>query len=107
MSQRRRSLAVQQNPWVALDATTDRRRLARALARARETALRGGASRGVRNVIAESWARCGEAGVAPAGQLAPRVLSTDEATEHWRTHPLASGMEMLRTLLADVHSDDK
>lgn len=100
---------MQQNPWVALDATTDRRRLARALARARDAALGGGdlASQPVREVIAASWARSGEAGVAPAGELAPRVLSADEAGDRWRTHPLAGGMPMLRTLLADVHDDSK
>ncbi|MBJ7331307.1 MAG: hypothetical protein JHC95_15550 [Solirubrobacteraceae bacterium] len=98
---------MQQNPWVALDATTDRRRLARALARARESTLRGGDSHGVRDVIAESWARSGEAGVAPTGELAPSVLTTDEAEARWSAHPLAAGMPMLRALLADVHSDDK
>lgn len=100
---------MQQNPWVALDATTDRRRLARALARARDAALGGGgaADQPVREVIAESWARSGEAGVAPAGELAPRVLSAAEAGERWRTHPLAGGMPMLRALLEDVHDDSK
>lgn len=100
---------MQQNPWVALDATTDRRQLARALARARDAALGGGdaAEQPVREVIAESWARSGEAGVAPAGELAPRVLSATEAAERWRTHPLAGGMPMLRALLADVHDDSK
>lgn len=100
---------MQQNPWVALDATTDRRRLARALARARDAALGGGeaATQRVRSVIAESWARSGEAGVAPAGELAPQVLSTEAAGERWRSHPLAGGMPMLRALLADVHSDAK
>lgn len=100
---------MQQNPWVALDATTDRRRLARALARARDAALGNGeaAPQRVREVIAESWARSGEAGVAPAGELAPRLLSADAARERWASHPLACGMPMLRALLADVHDDSK
>lgn len=101
---------MQQNPWVALDATTDRRRLARALARARDAALGGGDAPGpqrVREVIVESWARSGQAGVAPAGELAPRLLSAEEAGERWRSHPLAGGMAMLRALLADVHDDAK
>ncbi|HSI80929.1 MAG TPA: GAF domain-containing protein [Solirubrobacterales bacterium] len=60
----------------------------------------------LRAPIAESWRRSATAGVDPEQGLAPVTLSTDEAEERWRAHPLSIAETVLRELLADVRSDD-
>lgn len=93
--------------WVAIDASTDPRRLARTLAQARSDVLSGGAGGGVlRDAISSSWDRSASAGVDPDGGVAPLALSREEAAERWSQHPLSVVEPILRELLADVRSDD-
>jgi hypothetical protein len=99
---------LQQNPWVALDATTDRQALARVLARAHHDALAGAAPpTAVREIIAQSWRRSDRAGVDPRHGFAPHVLSPDAARQRFAAHPLAVGKPLLRELLDDVRDDAK
>jgi hypothetical protein len=97
---------VHHNPWVALDATTDRRRLAGDLARAHFEHLSGGKlSPLIRRVIERSWRRSSDAGVDPDHGIAPRSMPAEAALDRWERHPLYGSVPLLRELLADVRDD--
>lgn len=99
---------MQQNPWIALDSTTDRRRLAKDLARAHCDRIGGGPrSPLVREVIDRSWRRSSRAGIDPERGIAPRTCDVETARERWRRHPLFPSAPLLRELLADVCDDDR
>ncbi len=93
-------------PWVAIDATADRRRRALALARVHERVAAGDdegeAAQELRRAIASSWRRSRTAGVDPTGQVAPLSLPEQEASLRWADHPLVVAPPLLRELLADV-----
>lgn len=98
---------MNRSSWVAIDASTDRRRWSRDLARIHRRVIAGDEPPPtLRAPIAESWRRSATAGVDPEQGLAPVTLSTDEAEERWRAHPLSIAETVLRELLADVRSDD-
>jgi len=98
---------AERDRWVAIDASTDPRRLARTLAQAHSDVLAGGAGGAVvRDAISSSWDRSADAGVDPEGAGPPQAISTEEASERWRNHPLSPAEPILRELLADVRSDD-
>ncbi len=62
---------MSRSPWVAVDATTDKRERARELVQAHRHALEGRRDDAVRDVIRESWRRYAAAGVDPAVRSAP------------------------------------
>lgn len=105
------------NPWLAVDSTTDTRRWANSLERARDKALRKGTGRDhldgdrrppeVRNVVLGSWRRSLAAGVDPDAGLAPEHDSMAATAERWETHPLACAAPLLRGLLDDVAQDTR
>lgn len=89
--------------WVAIDSSTDRRKLARKLARAHERGLAGATAQPeVREVIDQSWRRSARARVDPIGGIAPLVMSGDEATARWEASPLRVAEPILREMFADV-----
>jgi hypothetical protein len=95
----------QSNPWLAVRPVGDRVAQARALQRVHEAFHRGhDVSGSLRAVIAQSWARCGGAGVDPA-QLPPIVMGEAEIQERWSRHPLYPVLPMLRDLLHDATND--
>ena len=96
------------SPWVALEATTDRRQRARELIRAHRGALDGSARDGsVRDVVRESWGRSAAAGVDPAVRSAPVRLSDDETRARLESGPLAFAPPVLRRLREDVQAEDE
>lgn len=98
---------MNQGSWVAIDASTDRRRLARTLARVHHDVIGGGKPpRALRASIVKSWKRCASAGVDPASAGAPIGLSEEEVADRWLDHPLSVAEPVLRDLFADVRSDD-
>lgn len=96
------------NSWVSIDATSDRRARAVALAAARESVLSGAAvPRGqVRGVISASWRRSTRAGVDADAGLAPIAADRSEARARWQEHPVAAAMTAARELLSDVGRTD-
>ena len=92
--------------WVAIPSTGDRRGRALRLARAHDAVLSGAPPPPeLRGVIVDSWRRCAAAGVDPQRGLAPLALAGDEASERWRSSPLAAAEGVLRELLDDVRSE--
>jgi transcriptional regulator of acetoin/glycerol metabolism len=61
---------------------------------------------GVREAIAESWRRSLDAGLDPAGLLAPTETDSSEALELWQEHPLGSlasvVLDQLRSTVEDT-----
>src|ERR1700722_13320998 len=96
------------SPWVSIDATSDRRERARALAAARELVLAGvAAPKGsIRRVISASWGRSSRAGVDADAGLAPVSVDGAEARSRWETHPVAPSIPAARELLRDVGRAD-
>jgi hypothetical protein len=96
------------NSWISIDAVSDRRQRALALAAARESALSGESlARGqVRGVISASWRRSSRAGVDADGGLAPIAADQSEARERWQEHPVAASLGAARELLRDVGRSD-
>ena len=95
----------QSNPWLAVRPVGDRLAQARALQRVHEAFHRGqDVSSNLRPVIAQSWVRCGEAGLDP-GHLPPIVMGEAEIQERWSRHPLYPVLPMLRDLLHDATND--
>ena len=93
--------------WVAIDATTDRRALARRLADDRDRVLSGERPASpLRDVIVGSWERSTSAGIDADGGLAPVAIDREEAAERWDAHPLARAMPAVLDLLEDVRADD-
>jgi len=94
---------VEAPQWVAIDSSTDRRELARKLARAHERGLAGATAQPeVREVIDQSWRRSARARVDPIGGIAPLVMSGDEAAARWDDSPLRVAEPILREMFADV-----
>jgi transcriptional regulator of acetoin/glycerol metabolism len=92
--------------WAGLEAGVDARKWAHLLRRAHEASLRSGRTpRIVRNVIADSWARCKEAGVDAGRPGAPRMFDAQDADERWREHPLSRAAEVLQSVLGDLLYD--
>jgi GAF domain-containing protein len=92
--------------WVGLQAGVDARKWARLLRRAHDSAVHGGHVPAiVREVIADSWARCSETGVDPAEPGAPLMIDPEDAGERWRAHPLSRMTEILRSVLGDLLYD--
>jgi len=98
---------MSRSPWVALEATTDKRRRARELAAAHRHALEGRADRSVRDVIRESWRRSAAAGVDPAVRSAPVRMSDAETRDRLEHGPLALAPSVLSQLREEVQSDDE
>jgi hypothetical protein len=96
------------NPWVSIDATSDRRERAATLAAARESALAGTSppKGAIRRVISASWRRSSRAGVDAESGLAPVALGAGEAQSRWDQHPVAASMPAGRELLRDVGTAD-
>jgi len=96
----------QGNPWLAVRPVGDRVAQARALQRVHEAFHDGkDVSSSLRAVVAQSWARCGAAGVDPMAHLPPIVMGEAEIQERWSRHPLYPVLPMLRELLHDATSD--
>jgi GAF domain len=92
--------------WVGLQAGVDARRWARLLRRAHEsTVITGHPPSIVREVIADSWARCTESGVDPGVAGAPLAVDPDDARERWREHPLSRSAKSVLTVLGDLLYD--
>jgi transcriptional regulator of acetoin/glycerol metabolism len=98
---------MSRSPWVALDATTDKRERARELMRAHRHALEGRHDSSVRQVIQDSWRRSAAAGVDPAVRSAPVRLSDGETRERLARGPLALAPPVLRQLREEVHAEDE
>jgi hypothetical protein len=80
---------MHENPWIALDLSTNPGARARELRLARERFLQDqDAVSGIRPPIAESWRRSVAAGADPTLRLAPVELAEDDAHELLREHPL-------------------
>ncbi len=94
------------NPWLAVRPLGDRLAQARGLQRIHEAFHTGkDVSSSLRAVVAQSWARSGDAGVDPVRHLAPIVVDDGEIEERWSRHPLYPVLPMLRDLLRDATSD--
>ncbi|GAB3675825.1 GAF domain-containing protein [Angustibacter aerolatus] len=65
----------------------------------------GEAGPGVRDVVAESWARCVRGGLDPERSLAPVDLVDDALLAHRSAHPLGAVMPVIRRLLVDDAQD--
>lgn len=57
---------------------------------------------GRRAVITRSWARSADCQLHPDHELAPLVMTSDEAQQRWRRHPLGACEPLLRDVFADV-----
>lgn len=93
--------------WVAIDASTDRRDHAKALARTHFAMASGGSSPAapgvdLRSVVTRSWQRSAAAGVDPNGALAPQVLEAGTVARHWSEHPLSAAEPIVRHLLEEM-----
>ena len=95
-------------PRVSIDAGSDRRARAVALAAARERVLAGAAApRGqVRRVISASWRRSSRAGVDAEAGLAPIAADQSETFARWQEHPAAASMDAAREMLREVGRSD-
>ncbi len=92
--------------WVGLQADVDARGWAHVLRRAHEIALASGrVPTVVREVIAQSWQRCTDAGVDPDRPGAPQVLSSEAARERWEAHPLSRATPILQGVLGQLLYD--
>jgi transcriptional regulator of acetoin/glycerol metabolism len=94
------------SPWVAIDSTSDRRAVARRLARDRDRVLSGGSPGArLRDVILGSWRRSSSAGVDADAGVAPVSVGVDEAAARWAAHPLSAALPEIRALLEDVREE--
>ena len=59
----------------------------------------------VRAVVAQSWARSGDAGVSPVDHLAPILMDEREIEARWSQHPLYAVLPLLRDLLRGATSE--
>ena len=97
---------MNRSPWVALEATTDKRERARELMRAHRHALEGKRDSAVREVIQDSWRRSAAAGVDPAVRSAPMRLSDAETRDRLERGPLALAPPVLQQLREEVSAED-
>lgn len=97
--------ATTTNPWLAVQPVGDRLAHARALRRIHE-AFHSGEDVGgrVRAVVAQSWARSGDAGLDPVRHLPSILMDDREIEERWSRHPLYPVLPMLRDLLTGATS---
>lgn len=77
----------------------------RVISRAHEDFLAGGTPRGVRPDIARSWERSRRGGVDPDVDGPQVDLDGTELEDYRSAHPLATVIDTVRTLLADVSAD--
>jgi hypothetical protein len=96
--------AATRNQWVAIDVATDPVSHALDLARAHERSLAGprADSRGIRDLVAESWQRSLAAGVAPEAPGAPVVLDGDELLAARARSPLAPVIDQILAGLSSL-----
>ncbi len=93
-------------PWVAVEAGTDRARLARELAVRRERILDGrGSTALLRPALRRSWARCAAAGVDPEHGAAVPAVDPDAAADLWAGHPVAGVLPAVRAVLSDASAE--
>ncbi|WPB89582.1 GAF domain-containing protein [Streptomyces malaysiensis] len=93
------------NPWLAMASGTDPAERTRAVRRAHEAFLTGGAvGPAVRPVVAESWRRSADARVTQEGS-APIDLADDALDTYRADHPLARVMPLFRELLGTIAYD--
>ena len=59
----------------------------------------------VRAVVAQSWARSGDAGLDPVDHLPPILMDEREIDDRWSHHPLYPVLPMLRELLREATSE--
>ena len=92
--------------WLAVEPMGDRLKQARGLQRVHE-AFQAGEDVGgrVRAVVAQSWARSGDAGVNPVDHLAPILMDEREIEARWSQHPLYAVLPLLRDLLRGATSE--
>jgi hypothetical protein len=91
------------SPWLAVDALSDRTAYAHSLRRVYDAFHAGKRVDGhVRAVVAQSWARSGQAGVNPVTDRAPIVVEEEGIADRWQTHPLFGVLPVLRQLLSDA-----
>lgn len=96
------------SPWVALEATSDRRELARELIREHRRAMEGAVElESVRSVVRDSWKRSAAAGVDPSVRSAPVRLTDDEARDRLQAGLLALAPPVLRRLREDLQGEDE
>jgi hypothetical protein len=105
------------NPWIAVDVSTDPLAHARALSRAHERSLDGGAldaSRArrsrrapfeVRDIVLESWRRSLAAGVVPDARGSAVVLDECDLEERRANSPLAPVVDTIFATLSSVDGD--
>ena len=99
---------MSRSPWVAVEATTDKRERARELVKAHRHALEGrDQDKAVRQVIRESWRRSAAAGVDPAVRSAPVRLSDGETRARLEHGLLSLAPAVLRQLREEVQSEDE
>ncbi len=94
------------NPWIAVDAATDPRVLARELSRAHELALgRDEPTSGVRELVLASWRRSLAAGVVPDADGSAVRLAHDELERRRAVSPLAPAVHAIFETLANLDGD--
>jgi hypothetical protein len=95
------------NPWVALDVSTDPVAHSRLLSKLHERTVGSvrRAPRGLRKLVADSWRRSLDAGVAPDAPGAPVLLTGDEVLRARELSPIASAVETILASLAHLDRD--
>jgi hypothetical protein len=93
------------SPWLAVDSVSDRVRHALALRRLYEASRGGELAPGLRAVVAQSWARSGQAGIDPERHLPPVLMEEREIEARWAGHPLYPVLPVLRRLLSDATTE--
>jgi len=94
------------NPWVALDVETDPVQHSRKLRRAHERGIVGGRTAAqVRELVAESWQRSLDAGVARDQAGAPLRLTSDDLERAREHSPLAPAVGAIHGILSSLDKD--
>jgi hypothetical protein len=97
---------VEGTSWVALDPLADRTQHAHTLRRIHADFQAGlDVTYRMREVVARSWRRSGEAGIDPGSHCAPIVLAPEAVEDRWERHPLHRVLPVLRDLLSDATRD--
>lgn len=95
------------NPWLALDPTVDRRKLAVLLRRAHARGMSAGEPPSVlRDVVARSWRRAVASGVDPE-HPAPRLLDDEATKARLRRHPFGRVLDKVTPRLWEVARDGR
>jgi hypothetical protein len=94
------------NPWLAVRPFGDRLAQALALRRLHEAFHSGrDVANQLRDVVTQSWARSGDAGIDPTRHVAPIVMDDRELEDRWSHHPLYPVLPVLRDLLSGATSE--